>query len=41
MLFRVMVFIQGNIIFESPFLGILPGIVIKRILGIYASIEVP
>ena len=41
MLFRVMVFIQGNIIFESPFLGILPGIVIKRILGMYASIEVP
>ena len=38
-LFRVMVFIRGNILFQSPFLGILPGIVIKGILG--TSLEVP
>ena len=40
-LFTVMVFIGGNILFQSLFLGTLPGIVIKGILGMYASIEVP
>ena len=38
-LFRVMVFIRGNILFQSPFLGILPGIVIKGILGTSNSLN--